>query len=132
MPQELIGKARDNFPLVKPWNKVQAAVDMDPDWLSLDTKEVWINVYIELPAGLPIEDIEVSTLRLNDTVSPGKKQFFIGDYNDDGIPEMMVKFRRQEVSKILQSDKDVELTVSGRLKNGLRFEGSHSLKAVDK
>jgi parallel beta-helix repeat protein len=131
-PHGLIGKATDNFPLVKPWNRVQAAVDMVPDWMSLDTKEDWITVYIELPAGLPVEDMEVSTLRLNDTVSPEKKQFFIGDYDDDGIPDMMVKFSRQKVSQLLQSNEDVELTVTGRLKNGLRFEGSHSLKAIGK
>jgi parallel beta-helix repeat protein len=131
-PHGLIGKARDNFPLVKPWNRVQAAINMVPDWLSLDTKEDWAAVYIELPAGLPVEDMEVSTLRLNDTILPEKKYFFIGDYDDDGIPDMMVKFSRQAVSKILQSDKDVKLTVTGRLKNGLRFEGSPSLKAVGK
>lgn len=131
-PHGLIGKARDNFPLVKPRNRVQAAVDIVPDWLSLDTKEDWITFYIELPAGLPLEDIEVSTLRLNDTVSPEKKQFFIGDYDNNGIPEMTVKFNRQKVSQLLQSNKDVELTVSGRLKSGLGFEGSHPLKAVGK
>jgi len=131
-PHGLIGKARDNFPLVKPWNKVQAAVDMDLDWLILDTKKDWITVYVELPAGLPVEDIEVSKMRLNDTVSPEKKQFFIGDHDDDGIPDIMVKFKRHEVSQILQSGDYVELTVSGRLKNGLRFEGSHSLKVTGK
>lgn len=131
-PHGLIGEARDNFPLVIPWNRVQAAVDMDPGWLTLDSKEEWVTVYIELPANLPLEDIEVSTLRLNDIVSPEKKQFFIGDYDDDGILDMMLKFRRQEVSQILQSDEDVELTVSGRLKNGLLFEGSHSLKVISK
>jgi len=132
MPHGLIKKARDNFPLVKPWNRVHAAVDVDPDWLSLDTQEDWITIYVELPAGLPIEDIEVSTLRLNDIVSPEKKQFIIGDYDDDGIPDMMVKFRRQAASQVLQSGDDVELTVSGRLKNGLLFEGSHSLKVISK
>ncbi len=131
-PQGLMGKARDNFPLMKPWNRVQAYVDIVPDWLSLDTKEDWINVYVELPAGLPVEDVEVSTLRLNDTVSPEKRQFFVGDYDDDGIPDMMLKFSRQKISQIVQSDNDFELTVTGRLKNGLRFEGSHSLKAIGK
>jgi nitrous oxidase accessory protein NosD len=131
-PYELIGNARDNFPLKKPWNRVQAAVDMDPDWLILDTKKDWITVYVELPASLPVEDIEVSKMRLNDTVSPVKKQFFIGDHDDDGIPDIMVKFSRQKVSQILQSNEDVELTVSGMLKNGLRFEGSYSLKVIGK
>ena len=126
-PHRLIGEARDNFPLMKPWNKVQAVVDAESDWLGLDIKEDWITVYIELPAGLPVNDIEVSTLRLNDTFSLEKKQFFIGDYDDDGIPDMMVKFSRREASRIFQSNEEVKLTVSGKFKNGLLFEGSCSL-----
>jgi len=123
-PHRLIGEARDNFPLTKPWNRVQAVVDTESDWLGLDTKEDWINVYIELPAGMPVNDIEVSTLRLNDTVSPEKKQVFIGDYDDDGIPDMTVKFSKREISRVFQSMEEVKLTVSGNLKNGLPFEGS--------
>jgi hypothetical protein len=130
-PHRLIGKAKDNFPLMKHWNRVQAAVDMDPDWLSFDTKEDWITVYVELPAGLPVEDIEISTLLLNESISPEKKKVFISDYDNDGIPDMTVKFRRQAVYQLLQSDENVELTVSGRLKNGLPFEASHTLKALD-
>lgn len=129
-PHRLIGEARDNFPLMKPWNRVQAAVDTESDWLSLDTKEDWVTVYIELPAGLPVNDIEVSTLRLNDTVLPEKKQFFIGDYDEDGIPDMMVKFSSRDLSRVLQSKGDVALTVSGKLKNGLPFEGRHSFKVT--
>jgi len=129
-PYRLIGEARDNFPLMKPWNKVQVAVDTESDWLRLDNKEDWITLYLELPAGLPVEDIVVSTLLLNDTVSPEKKQFFIGDYDEDGIPDMMVKFSRRKVTQVLQSGEDVELTISGKLKNGLPFEGRHSFKVT--
>jgi parallel beta-helix repeat protein len=129
-PHRLIGEARDNFPLMKPWNRVQAVVDMESDWLRLDTKKDYVNVYIELPAGLSVNDIEVSTLRLNDTVSPEKKQFFIGDYDEDGIPDMMVKFSSRDLSQVLQSGEDVALTVSGRLKNSLPFEGRYSFKVT--
>jgi nitrous oxidase accessory protein NosD len=129
-PHRLIGEARDNFPLMKPWNKVQVVVDTESDWLSLDRKEDWITVYIELPAGLLVNEIEVPTLRLNDTVSPQNKNFFTGDYDKDGIPDMMIKFSRQKVSQVFQSGEEVELIVSGSLKNGLLFEGSLSLKVI--
>jgi nitrous oxidase accessory protein NosD len=127
VPHRLIGKAKDNFPLMKPWNRVQAEVGVDSDWLRLDTEEDWITFYIELPAGLPVKDIEVDTLLLNDSVQPEKKQFFIGDYDEDGISDIVVKFSRREVSRVLQSKEDVVLTVQGKLKNGLPFEGSCSL-----
>ena len=130
LPYWMTGEARDNFPLMKPWNSVQAVVDTESDWLGVDREEDWITVYIELPAGLPVKDIEVSTLRLNNTVSPQNKNFFTGDYDKDGIPDMSVKFSRQKVSQVFQSGEEVELIVSGSLKNGLLFEGSLSLKVI--
>jgi len=130
VPHMLIKEARDNFPLMKPWNRVQAVVEMESDWLSHDTEEDWITILIELPSGIPVSDIEVSTLLLNDTVSPEKKQFFVGDYDEDGIPDMMVKFSGQKVAQVFQSGEEVELTVSGKLKNGLPFEGRYSLKVT--
>jgi nitrous oxidase accessory protein NosD/Tol biopolymer transport system component len=131
-PHMLIGEARDNFPLKKPWNRVQAEVGIDSDWLGLDSKEDYANVYIELPAGLPVNDIDVSTLLLNDSVLPEKKQSFVGDYDEDGIPDMMVKFSNRDLSQVLQSKEDVVLTVSGKLKNGLPFEGRRPLKISGK
>ncbi len=127
-PHRLIGESRDNFPLMKPWNRVQAVVKMDPDWLRLDTKKDYVTLYIELPAGLPVDDIEVSTLLLNDSVSLAKKQFFIGDHDEDRIPDLMVMLSRRKASRIFQSGEDAVLTVSGKLKNGLPFEGRYSFK----
>jgi parallel beta-helix repeat protein len=131
-PYEVAGEACDNFPLMKPWNRIQVNVEIDPVWLSKGNREDWIAVYIELPAGLPPEDIKVSTLLLNGIVLPDRKKLFVGDHDDDGIPDMMVMLNKKGSSQILQSCKESVVTVSGRLKNGLPFEGSQSINIIGK
>jgi hypothetical protein len=53
----------------------------------------------------------------------------IGDFDGDGIPDLLVKFNLGDTFRFLPpSDENIEMTVSGRLKSGLLFEGTHSLK----
>jgi nitrous oxidase accessory protein NosD len=128
-PHELAGEAKDNFPLVKPWNRMQADLDIAPDSLASEDKEGWVTVHIALPAGIPGDEIDPATVLLNNSLSPEKGGFSVSDYNDDGIPDMTVRFNKQKVSRILNPGENIELTISGRLKNGLPFEGAHLLKA---
>jgi len=131
-PYDLVEEAKDNYPLMKPRNKIQASVKIDPGWIDLGDNDKWITLYIELPADLAVEDIEVSTLSLNDTLAPKKNQIFVGDYDEDGVSEMMLKFSKLKAAQVLQSGEDVELTVSGKLKNGIPFEGQSTLTVSDK
>ena len=131
-PHHLLGEAKDKFPLMKPRNRIPAAVGTEYGVLNPDSREDWISVSIELPAGLPVKDIDVSTLRLNGTFSPEKKQFKISDDDGDGIPDLKVRFGRHNVNRALQSAENDLLTVSGNLKNGLPFQGSLSLKVAAK
>ena len=131
-PYRVLREATDNYPLMKPINTVEADVETESDRIELDAKDDWIAVSIELPAGLPVKDIDLSTLRLNGTFSPQKKQFTIGDADGDGIPDLKVRFSRHNVNRALQSGENGVLTVSGNLQNGLPFQGSLSLKITDK
>jgi parallel beta-helix repeat protein len=132
-PHDLIDKASDNFPLMYSRNRIQASVKIDPEWTSLGDDERWITVSIELPANLPADSIEVSSLLLNDTVSPEEESGFVSDYDKDGVPEMMIKFDSRRVSRILSSSGDnVEWRVTGRLKSGIPFEGLNSLNIKHK
>jgi parallel beta-helix repeat protein len=131
-PHHLLGEANDNYPLMKPRNRIPAAVGSESGAPNLGTKDDWIAVSIELPAGLPVKDIDVSTLRLNGTVSPEKKQFTIGDDDGDGIPDLKVRFSRHNVNRALQSAEDGVLAVSGNLHNGLPFQGNLSLQIAAK
>ncbi len=129
-PYPMIPGARDRYPLVKPRNRVQAALGLDPGWLSLENGKGEITVHIELPAFLPPEDIETSSLLLNHTVSPMRARFSIDDYDGDGVADLTARFSVREASRVLRPGEDVELIVSGKLKNGLPFEGRRPLKVV--
>ena len=128
---------RDNYPLMRPWNIIQAIIDIDPDTLNLGSKGKWITSYIELPEGYLVEDSDIDSVALtmiNDdlldpplyTIGPSE----IGDYDDDDIPDLMVKFDREELIPLLEVG-DAELTVAGELTDGTPFEGSDTIRVID-
>lgn len=115
---------------------VEATVDFDPDTLNLKGKGKWITVYIELPEGYDVYDININTVVLNGEVpaeSDPKYGFVrdpagrIGDYDDDGTPDCMVKFDRSAVQGILGVGDAVEITVTGQVA-GTPFEGSDIIR----
>jgi hypothetical protein len=82
---------------------MEATVDIRPDTLNLESKGRWITAYIEPPEDNHPEGIEISTVRISDIdgnpvdIPAQERPTEIGDYDDDGIPDLMVKFDRSEV-----------------------------------
>ncbi len=111
---------------------IQAAIDIDPDTLNLNSKGKWITCYIELPEDYDVEDIEVSTIKLNDEVPAESRPTGIGDCDGDGIAELMVKFDRSAVQEILEEGNEVEITVTGELNDDTKFEGSGAIRVINK
>jgi PKD repeat protein len=72
-------------------------IDFDPDTLNLASKGKVVTVYIELPADYSLNQIDISSIKINNTVSALTYPFEINDYDYDGIPELMVKFDRASV-----------------------------------
>jgi len=113
---------------------VQATVDIAPDVLNLRSKGKWITCYIELLEGYDIEDIDVGTILLNDTVSAPLYPTEIGDYDGDEVPDLMVKFDRRAVNAML-GEGDAELKVTGNIlgeteTTTVPFEGSDTIRAI--
>jgi len=127
---------QDNYPLMKPWTPppITATMDVNPDALNLRSQGRWITVYIELPEGYNVSDIDVSSIRLNETFSVDPTApTQIGDYDSDGIPDLMVKFNRTELTSYLYNIIEVRLdtvalTVSGELTDGTPFEGIDTVR----
>jgi len=76
---------------------ITATVDIAPKSLNLKGKGRWITAHIELPEGYNVSDIDVSTIMLNDTIPAEPRPVAIGDYDNDSVPDLMVKFDRSAV-----------------------------------
>ena len=114
-----------------------ATIDIDPDTLNLKSEGKWITAYIQLPEGYNPEDIDATTILLNETIQPvldPKYEFvtnsseYLVDHNGDGILERMVKFDKAEV-KALLSVGEATLTITGEV-NGTPFEGTDTIKVL--
>ena len=111
-----------------------AIVDIMPDTLNLKSKGNFVTCYIELPEGYNAGDIdpETATLTIGETtieaeLSPTQ----IGDYNDNSIPDLMVKFDRQSVQDACDPGA-VEITVCCETYDGSSFEGTDTVLVIDK
>lgn len=102
-----------------------AIVDINPEVINLDSEGKWITAYIELPKH-DVRDINVSTVELEGIKA---EKFEIGDYDSDGILDLMVKFDRAKVQALLGVG-EVKLTVKGKFKDGRKFEGSDIIKVI--
>lgn len=115
----------------QPENTIEATVDFDPDTLNLGSEGKWIPCYIELPEGYDVEDIDISsvTLKLIEAVPALAHPTKVGDYDSDGVPDLMVRFERAAVQGILPPGGEVKVTVSGEL-DGKLFEGRDMIGAM--
>jgi hypothetical protein len=135
-PDEGLGEAEVYYAMVS-LAPIAATIDINPDTLNLKSKGKWITAYIELPEGYDVADINVSSILLNGTVPAELRPTAIGDYNSDGIPDLMVKFDRQATVNLILQNCDLTgmfgtatLTVTGNLNDGTLFMGSDTIKIV--
>jgi len=109
---------------------IPATIDIYPETLntwSLFGK--WITAYIELPEGYDVNDIDISSVKLNGEVLAESHPTKIGDYDKDGIPDLMVKFYRANVVRSILRTGEDEITIRGIL-IGKSFEGSEAIRVV--
>lgn len=115
---------------------VQARVVIAPDTLNLSSSGRWVTAYIELAEGLQASDIDLSSVALSSAeAQPGTEiqatgPSGIGDYDGNGVDELMVKFDRQTLSSRLSSG-TATLRVSGKLAQGKTFEGVDTIRTID-
>ena len=111
-----------------------ATIDIHPDTLNLKSKGNWITCYIELPQDHSPTDIDVSTVLLavgNDTIASEMSPTEIGDYDSDGILDLMVKFDRQSVQEVCLVGL-VEMSVRFKTYSEILFSGEDSVLVIDK
>jgi len=86
-------------------------------------------VYIELPAGYKPADIDIASVKLEGTIPAEPRPYAIGDYDKDGVPDLMVKFRRSDVIKLLPNGEQVTVHVTGKA-GAASFEGIDVIKVL--
>ena len=115
---------------------IPATIDIDPDTLNVKSNGEWITAYIELPEGYDVNDIDVSTIYLVDTILVDTSApATVGDYDSDGISDLMVKFDRTAVVAYLGTedvtedetgtDYYAELTITGELTDETPYDKSY-------
>ncbi|XEC94550.1 fibronectin type III domain-containing protein [Paenibacillus tarimensis] len=107
--------------------EVTAEVDVKPDTLKLTAQsdDNAVTAYIELPGNEPLVDIATVRLYLNgQTISAQSAPSSTGDYDADGIPDIMAKFDARKVREALAGQTgNVEMTVTGFTTDGRFFSG---------
>ena len=118
-----------------------ATINIKPQNLKLNSKGSWITCFIELPSifGADVYEIDISSVRLGADV-PTENVFAVGDFDHNGVYELMVKFDREAVvSYILSTGVDgyiagfsrwVTLRVMGKLFSGVHFEGYDTIRVT--
>jgi len=114
-------------------------LDINPDTVNLKSRGRWITCYIELSEGFSVTAIDPTTVMLNDTIPVDSfwldkpLESVIGDYDNDTIPDSMVKFDKQALIEYLKNkgitDAEATLAITGEA-NGLSFEATDTIKVV--
>jgi hypothetical protein len=118
---------------------IDAKVQLDPQVLQLGSQGRVVTAYIQLPQGYAPATINVASLNLNDTVMALTSPTEVVDQNGDGVPELMVKFNRQQVTALADSLLPpfmhrglVDLNLTGSLNDGTQLIGTTTLEVIRK
>ena len=121
--------AMATFSIHIPVTTINATVDFDPDTLNKKSNGTWVVVYIELPAGYNVNDIDISSIRLEGTIPAEPRPYAMGDHDKDGIPDLMVKFKRSDAINLLPNGDKVTVRVTGTV-GTTTFEGVDTIRVI--
>ncbi|MEW5995252.1 MAG: hypothetical protein AB1744_12795, partial [Candidatus Zixiibacteriota bacterium] len=107
---------------------LQAVIEIKPDTVQIGSAGEWVTCYVELPTD-NVAEIDVSSIRLNGTLRvDNSAPTTIGDYDNDDVPDLMVKFDRASVESIVSPGLAI-LTVTGDV-DDLTFIGSDTVDVI--
>lgn len=108
----------------------------------------YVAAYIVLPQAYSVGDIDVKSMKLSVSVDPQLNKGFgkyisselnpaIGDYDIDGVPDMLVKFDGHALIKLIGQEKvidqEIYLTTTGLLIDGkTQFTGTNIIRVINR
>jgi hypothetical protein len=116
---------KDDDPTPK---EISAIIDFCPETLNLKSKGKWVTVYIELQEGYNVNDIVIVNILLDGLSQAESKPSEIGDYDEDEITDLMVKFDRQAVIEFFEEEETEVITITGELEDGTLFQGTCNIR----
>ena len=104
---------------------IEATVDVEPGTLNLQSKAKWLTCYISLPEEYDVADMDPSSILLEGEIEVAWTRL------DEEGQVAMARFNRSEVQSMLEPG-EAELTVSGELTDGTRFQATDTVTVIDK
>ncbi len=135
-----------SFDLFSSYNTLTLYADVSvvvtPSSLNLGSNGLAVTTYIEAPDDHDLSVIKTAEVLLNGTVSIALSMpTTVGDYDNDGIPDLMVKFGRAQVISYILNHVDttelysmrcmsITLTITGAFNDGTLFKGSDTIVVI--
>ena len=115
-------------------------VDINPDTLNTKSQGRYVTAYITLPEGFNVSDIDTASIQIIDINGDSIEQFYIdptftpvvGDHDEDEIPDLTVKFDRQELISLPILLGDDTITIELYLLTGEHFKGSDMIRVISR
>lgn len=117
------------FSVHLPVTNITGTIDFDPNTLNQKSQGKWVVVYIELPQGYNVSDIIISSILFEGTIPAEPWPYNIGDYDKDGISDLMVKFKRADVINLLPNGDNIIVHVKG-IVGTKTFEGFDIIRVI--
>jgi len=123
---------------------IGAVVDLDPDTLNLKSQGKWVTCCVELPAGYDVSRIDLDTIKISgvdyrstdksidvvlDLPCDRQGPTEIGDYDSDGVPDLMVKFDRGALVGTLDVADEAVFFVEGYVE-ATPFVGADTIRVI--
>jgi len=122
-----------------PQASIHVDIDFEPETLNKNDYGKWVIVRIELPRGYKARDVDISSIRLENTVHAESWPFECRyHHHEHGCGHdryghhhevLIVKFRRSEVINVLPVGKHVPVHVTGKLGETM-FEGVDVIRVI--